>query len=107
MKQEADTPPQAAAPEEVQPRRPAGRRRGRLPAADRTEARLFFRLVSYRYQRGTTLITTNKSVKDWPEILAGVEAPAAALLDRLLHRCHVLNIRGRPYRLRDRERMMK
>src|SRR5262249_42923409 len=37
---------------------------------DRVEANLFFRLVSYRYQRGSTLITTNKSVKDWPEILA-------------------------------------
>ena len=73
----------------------------------RQEASLFFRLVSYRYQRGSTLITTNKAVKDWPEILAGDEAMAAALLDRLLHRCHVLNIRGRSYRLRDLERMMK
>ena len=73
----------------------------------RVEASLFFRLVSYRYQRGATLITTNKSVKDWPEILAGDEAMAAALLDRLLHRCHVLNIRGRSYRLRDLERMLK
>ena len=73
----------------------------------RPEASLFFRLVSYRYERGATLITTNKAVKDWPEILAGDEAMAAALLDRLLHRCHVLNIRGRSYRLRDLERMIK
>lgn len=73
----------------------------------RSEASLFFRLVSYRYQRGSTLITTNKAVKDWPEILAGDEAMAAALLDRLLHHCHVLNIRGRSYRLRDLERMLK
>jgi len=73
----------------------------------RQEASLFFRLVSYRYQRGSTLITTNKAVKDWPEILAGDEAMAAALLDRLLHRCHVLNIRGRSYRLRDLERILK
>lgn len=73
----------------------------------RPEASLFFRLVSYRYQRGSTLITTNKAVKDWPEILAGDEAMAAALLDRLLHHCHVLNIRGRSYRLRDLERILK
>ena len=73
----------------------------------RAEASLFFRLVSYRYQRGSTLITTNKSVKDWPEILAGDEAMAAALLDRLLHHCHVLNIRGRSYRLRDLEKLLK
>lgn len=73
----------------------------------RAEASLFFRLVSYRYQRGATLITTNKAVKEWPEILAGDEAMAAALLDRLLHHCHVFNIRGRSYRLRDLERILK
>ena len=73
----------------------------------RPEASLFFRLVSYRYQRGATMITTNKAVKDWPEILAGDEAMAAALLDRLLHHCHVFNIKGRSYRLRDLERILK
>jgi DNA replication protein DnaC len=73
----------------------------------RPEASLLFRLVSYRYQRGATLITTNKAVKDWPEILAGDEAMAAALLDRLLHHCHVFNIKGRSYRLRDLERILK
>jgi DNA replication protein DnaC len=67
----------------------------------RIEAGLLFRLVSYRYQRGSTIITTNKAVKDWPEVLAGDEVMATALLDRLLHRCHVLSIRGRSYRLRD------
>jgi DNA replication protein DnaC len=73
----------------------------------RLEATLFFRLVSYRYQRGATMITTNKPVKDWPEILAGDDVMAAALLDRLLHRCHVLNIKGRSYRLRDLEKLLK
>ncbi len=52
------------------------------------------------------MITTNKSVKDWPEILAGDEVMATALLDRLLHHCHVLNIKGRSYRLRDLERAL-
>lgn len=73
----------------------------------RQEASLFFRLVSYRYQRGSTLITTNKAVKDWPEVLAGDEVMATAILDRLLHRCYVLNIRGRSYRLRDLEKALK
>lgn len=73
----------------------------------RAEASLLFRLVSFRYGRGSTLITTNKSVKDWPEILAGDEAMTTALLDRLLHHCHVLNIKGRSYRLRDLERLLK
>jgi len=73
----------------------------------RLEATLFFRLVSYRYLRGATLITTNKSVKDWPEILANDEVMTMALLDRLLHKCYVINIKGRSYRLKDLEKMLK
>ena len=69
----------------------------------RQEASLFFRLVSYRYGRGSLLITTNKGIRDWPEILAGDEVLATAILDRLLHRSHVLDIKGRSYRLRDLE----
>ena len=64
-------------------------------------------MVSYRYERGSILITTKKTVKDWPEVLAGDEIMTTALLDRLLHRCHVLNIRGRSYRLRDLEQMIR
>lgn len=67
----------------------------------RQEAALLFRLVNYRYQRGSTIITTNKAIKDWPEILAGDEVMATALLDRLLHHCHVLNIKGRSFRLKE------
>ena len=70
----------------------------------RHEASLFFRLVSHRYQKGSILITTNKGIKDWPEILAGDEVLATAILDRLLHNSHVLDIKGRSYRLRDLER---
>ncbi len=69
----------------------------------RQEASLFFRLVSYRYGRGSILITTNKGIADWPEVLAGDEVLATAILDRLLHHSHVLNIKGRSYRLRDLE----
>ena len=70
----------------------------------RHEASLFFRMVSYRYGRGSILITTNKGIRDWPELLAGDEILATAILDRLLHHSHVLNIKGRSYRLRDLER---
>jgi DNA replication protein DnaC len=73
----------------------------------RQEASLFFRLVTYRYRRGAILITTNKSVRDWTELLAGDEALATAILDRLLHKAHVLNIKGRSYRLRDLEDALK
>jgi DNA replication protein DnaC len=73
----------------------------------RQEASLFFRLVSYRYGRGAIMITTNKSVRDWTELLAGDEVLTTAILDRLLHRSHVLNIKGRSYRLRDLEDALK
>ena len=71
------------------------------------EASLFFRLVSWRYQKGSTLITTNKAVKDWPEVFGGDEVMVTALLDRLLHRCHVFNIKGRSYRLKELEQALK
>ncbi len=70
---------------------------------DRVEASLLFRLVTYRYGRGSILITTNKSVRDWSELLAGDEVLTTAILDRLLHNAHVINIKGRSYRLRDLE----
>ncbi len=73
---------------------------------DRHDASLFFRLISYRYRRGTTAITTNKSVKDWPGIFGGDEALVSAILDRLLHEAVVLNIRGRSYRLQNMEEMV-
>lgn len=69
----------------------------------RDDASLFFRLVSYRYGRGSICLTSNKGVRDWPEMLAGDEVLATAMLDRLLHASHVLFIRGRSYRLKDLE----
>ncbi len=73
----------------------------------REEASLFFRLISYRYGRGAIIISTNKSIRDWTELLAGDEVLAAAILDRLLHRSNVINIKGRSYRLRDLEAALK
>jgi DNA replication protein DnaC len=69
----------------------------------RQDASLFFRLVSHRYEKGAILITANKGIEAWPEILAGDEVLATAILDRLLHHSHVLNIKGRSYRLRELE----
>lgn len=74
---------------------------------NRQEASLFFRLVTYRYGRGAILITTNKSIRDWTELLAGDEVLATAILDRLLHHAHVINIKGRSYRLRDLEETLR
>lgn len=46
-------------------------------------------------------------VKNWPGVFAGNEVIVPALLDRLLHRCHIFNIKGRSYRLRDLQAHMK
>jgi DNA replication protein DnaC len=68
---------------------------------DRIEANLFFRLVSARYERGSIVLTSNKHVRDWPEIFAGDEILTTAILDRLLHHVVVVHIDGRSYRLRE------
>jgi len=73
----------------------------------REEANLFFRVVNYRYQRGSIAITANKPIMKWPEMLGGDEVLATAILDRLLHGGHVLDIRGRSYRLKDLEEDLK
>ena len=74
---------------------------------DRQEASLFFRLITYRYERGAILITTNKSIRDWTELLAGDEVLAAAILDRLLHHATLINIKGRSYRLRELDEALR
>jgi DNA replication protein DnaC len=75
-------------------------------ALDRRDAHLLFKVISYRYERGSTIITSNKSIREWPEMLAGDDALATAILDRILHHCHVLNIDGRSFRLREIERQL-
>jgi DNA replication protein DnaC len=76
-------------------------------ALDRKDAHLLFRLVSYRYERGSTLITSNKSIREWPDMLAGDEVLATAILDRLLHHCQVVTIDGRSFRIRDLDRLVQ
>ena len=60
---------------------------------------VFFQLMSRRYERASTVLTSNKSFEEWGEIF-GDEVMAAALIDRLLHHCHIVNIRGNSYRMR-------
>lgn len=73
---------------------------------DRSEANLFFRMISARYERGSIVLTSNKHVRDWPDIFAGDEILTTAILDRLLHHVHVIHIDGRSYRLRDLDALL-
>ena len=61
---------------------------GYLPVSQ-TGAMLFFQLINRRYERASTVLTSNKGFEEWGQIL-GDEVMAAALIDRLLHHCHTL-----------------
>jgi len=73
---------------------------GYLPLS-RAEANYLFQVVSHRYERSSLILTSNKSVAEWPELF-GDHAIATAILDRLLHHSTVLSIKGHSYRLRER-----
>lgn len=70
---------------------------------DRLAATALFSLISSRYERGSVILTSNKGFAEWGEVL-GDTVIATAILDRLLHHSHVLNIRGDSYRLREKKR---
>src|SRR6202012_2410948 len=72
---------------------------GYLPI-NHTGAVLFFQLMNRRYEHTSTVLTSNKGFEEWGEIL-GDEVMAAALIDRVLHHCHLVNIRGNSYRMRE------
>ncbi|MFQ5946745.1 MAG: IS21-like element helper ATPase IstB [Anaerolineae bacterium] len=67
---------------------------------------LFFQLINRRYEQASTVLTSNKGFEEWGEIL-GDEVMAAALIDRLVHHCHIVNIRGNSYRMRRHTELSK
>lgn len=69
---------------------------------DRAAATWLFQLIERRYEHRPTIVTSNKSFADWSDIF-GDTTMAGALLDRLLHHSHVLNLKGESYRLRKRK----
>ena len=75
---------------------------GYLPLS-REEASLFFRLLVRRYERGSLVVTSNKSFADWGEVFND-HVLATAILDRLLHHATTLNIKGESYRLKDKRK---
>jgi len=66
---------------------------------DKAAATWLFQLLCQRYERHSTIITSNKPFADWGHVL-GDTTLAGALLDRLLHHSHVLNLKGESYRMR-------
>jgi DNA replication protein DnaC len=75
---------------------------GYLPL-DAVGATIFFQLVSARYERGSIVLTSNKSYGEWGSVF-GDPIIATAILDRLLHHAATVNIRGESYRLKERRK---
>lgn len=72
---------------------------GYLPI-DTEAANMLFQLINKRYEKNSTIITTNKSFSKWGELF-GDNMIANAILDRLLHHSHVISITGKSYRTKD------
>ena len=75
---------------------------GYLPLDD-LGATIFFQLISARYERGSIILTSNKSYGEWGSVF-GDPIIATAILDRLLHHSTTVNIRGESYRLKERRK---
>ena len=78
---------------------------GYLPV-NQDGAVLFFQLINARHEKASTVLTSNKGFEDWGGVL-GDEVMAAALIDRLVHHCHIVNIRGNSYRMKDHQNLLQ
>lgn len=78
---------------------------GYLPM-DIQGANMFFQFIARRYEKVSTIFTSNKTFSQWNEIFADVTI-ASAILDRVLHHATVINIKGESYRLKERKEFMR
>jgi DNA replication protein DnaC len=69
----------------------------------KTGAELLFEMLSQRYERGSTMVTSNLPFAEWTEVL-GSERLTGALLDRLTHHVHILEMNGDSFRLKQSRR---
>ena len=76
---------------------------GYLPFG-REEATLFFNVVAKRYERGSMVLTSNLPFTQWAGAFADDQTMTAAMLDRLLHHAHIVQISGESYRLKDQRK---
>ncbi len=73
---------------------------GYLPI-DKFGADCLFQVISGRYERSSTIVTTNRAFIDWAEIFNNDSVITSALLDRLLHHAETVLIEGKSYRMKD------
>lgn len=73
---------------------------------DTQRGNLLFQLVSRRYEKASIILNTNKPFDRWGEMF-GDDVIASAILDRLLHHCHIIAASGRSYRIKDKLEKVK
>jgi DNA replication protein DnaC len=73
---------------------------GYLPV-DKQGANLMFQLIARRYEKNSTIVTTNKAFSKWGEVFDD-PVIANAILDRLIHHSHIIKIKGPSYRMKDK-----
>lgn len=76
---------------------------GYLPFG-REEANLFFNVIAKRYEKGSIILTSNLPFGQWPSTFSDDATLTAAMLDRLLHHSHILQLSGESYRLKDKRK---
>lgn len=69
---------------------------------DRERESIFFQIIRQRYEKSSLIITTNLPLGRWDEVFTG-QLAATAILDRLVHHCHVINIAGDSFRVKGKE----
>jgi DNA replication protein DnaC len=69
----------------------------------RPAANLFFQVVNGRYEKSSTIISSNRAFSGWGEIFGGDAVVAAAMIDRLVHHAEIISLKGSSYRLKDKE----
>lgn len=67
------------------------------------EANHFFQIISKRYEKGSVILTSNLVFSKWVQIFAGDKVVTTAILDRILHHSHIINIQGDSYRLKEKK----
>ena len=76
---------------------------GYLPFG-REEANLFFNVIAKRYEKGSLILTSNLPFSQWASTFADDQTLTAAMLDRLLHHAHIVQISGEGYRLKEKRK---
>ena len=74
---------------------------GYLPTT-KEGAYLFFQLINKRYEKKSTILTTNQVFSKWPEVF-GDSVVTNAIIDRLVHHAHIIKVKGQSYRIKDKK----